>query len=136
MEERDRLLGLVERPRVQFRFPEKNLRDFVGAASAGVAPRPATTSSRKRAAQPAAANQSADGSPAGTAASPRTQPATLDAEAMRSALAELNHADAAVRRQSFERLMAMSRSDLDAFRTVVEQAKPLLPAGEEEPHEL
>lgn len=57
-----------------------------------------------------------------------TRPATLDAEVMRTAFADLNHPDPATRRQAYERLMGMSRADLDAFRNVVDQARPILPS--------
>ena len=53
---------------------------------------------------------------------------SLDAEAIRAALAELGHPDPAIRREAFERLMGMNRADLETFRAAVEQARPLLPA--------
>jgi hypothetical protein len=59
---------------------------------------------------------------------PHQAAATLDADAMRAAFADLNHADAAVRDRAIVRLMGMGRDNLDAFRRIVDQSRPLLPS--------
>jgi hypothetical protein len=63
-----------------------------------------------------------------SAASPATRPGALDAETIRAAFADLDDPDATKRRQAYERLMGMTRADLDAFRNVVDQARPLAPS--------
>jgi hypothetical protein len=71
-----------------------------------------------------------DASPA-AAEHPVDQPAqsaTLDPEAMRAAFAELGHSDAALRRRALQRLMGMGRANLETFKQIVEQSRPLLPS--------
>jgi hypothetical protein len=61
---------------------------------------------------------------------PATQPAQDDARTQRlqTLFSELAHSDADIRERARVELMGMSRSDLPAFRLVVERSRPLLPA--------